>query len=331
MLTRCPQCATTFRVTPEQLRARQGRVRCGSCQRVFNALDTLVDAVPPPPRPAPAETALAESTLAAPEIAAPTADSSSDARPAVAAEFIEPVVAESPTNAPLHIEPPLADVTPSRPRPAEPAWLEAASATLSPSVGEAVAESVVPALGESSLVAAPAGDVQDFAAELEPLPDEEIRRRTWPWTLGALAALLGIASQTALHFRTEIALAYPDAKPALAAACVALGCALALPRQAELIGIEASDLSPDAEGKLTVSATLKNRAPFAQEYPALELTLTDTADRALVRRVLAPAEYLPPQTPLADGFGANAELIVNLLVETPGLSAAGYRLYLFYP
>uniref|UniRef100_UPI0035B25C0F MJ0042-type zinc finger domain-containing protein n=1 Tax=Devosia sp. TaxID=1871048 RepID=UPI0035B25C0F len=43
ILARCPACATTFRVRPEQLRARQGRVRCGHCQHAFNALETLVD------------------------------------------------------------------------------------------------------------------------------------------------------------------------------------------------------------------------------------------------------------------------------------------------
>ncbi|MCB1958819.1 MAG: zinc-ribbon domain-containing protein, partial [Rhodocyclaceae bacterium] len=43
MLTRCPACETSFRVRPEQLQARQGRVRCGHCSRPFNALESLVD------------------------------------------------------------------------------------------------------------------------------------------------------------------------------------------------------------------------------------------------------------------------------------------------
>ena len=46
MLTRCPSCATTFRISPEQLKARQGRVRCGKCRNVFNALETLVEEPP---------------------------------------------------------------------------------------------------------------------------------------------------------------------------------------------------------------------------------------------------------------------------------------------
>ena len=43
MLTRCPHCQTHFRVTAEQLKIRQGTVRCGACQEVFDALETLHD------------------------------------------------------------------------------------------------------------------------------------------------------------------------------------------------------------------------------------------------------------------------------------------------
>lgn len=37
MNTRCPQCQTVFRITAAQLKARDGKVRCGRCQHVFGA------------------------------------------------------------------------------------------------------------------------------------------------------------------------------------------------------------------------------------------------------------------------------------------------------
>ncbi|MFT5117893.1 MAG: putative Zn finger-like uncharacterized protein, partial [Kiritimatiellia bacterium] len=37
LITRCPQCATAFRVTTEALKVANGSVRCGSCLSVFNA------------------------------------------------------------------------------------------------------------------------------------------------------------------------------------------------------------------------------------------------------------------------------------------------------
>lgn len=41
MFTRCPHCRTVFRVTPQQLQASSGQVRCGRCQGVFDAFATL--------------------------------------------------------------------------------------------------------------------------------------------------------------------------------------------------------------------------------------------------------------------------------------------------
>ena len=59
MLTQCPNCETTFRVTSEILRVAQGQVRCGRCQTQFDALQRLIEerattaAEPQQPRPAP--------------------------------------------------------------------------------------------------------------------------------------------------------------------------------------------------------------------------------------------------------------------------------------
>lgn len=52
MLTQCPNCETTFRVTSEILRVAEGQVRCGRCQTQFNALQRLIDERPTQP-PAP--------------------------------------------------------------------------------------------------------------------------------------------------------------------------------------------------------------------------------------------------------------------------------------
>lgn len=42
MVTRCPKCATAFRVTSTQLESAKGAVRCGSCLHIFKAQDHLV-------------------------------------------------------------------------------------------------------------------------------------------------------------------------------------------------------------------------------------------------------------------------------------------------
>jgi predicted Zn finger-like uncharacterized protein len=41
--TGCPNCATKFRLTPEQLEIAEGMVRCGKCMGVFNASDNKIE------------------------------------------------------------------------------------------------------------------------------------------------------------------------------------------------------------------------------------------------------------------------------------------------
>lgn len=299
MLTRCPNCETTFRVTPEQLKARHGKVRCGECQEVFDALDALIEAAPTvaaptigePPQPTPE---LEPEVPARDEEAAPDAEVGDIAQVETGAEVEAEAEMSEPGPAP-ETEPELEPEPPAVPAPAE--HYQAA---------------------------------EPPAEEWLQAPEAPTPRLRWPWALGSVAAILLLALQTVMHFRTEIAVLHPDTKPLLTAACEAFGCTLLLPRKAELMSIETSDLHPEAEGRLTLTATLKNRAPFAQEHPHLELTLTDTADKALVRRVLAPAEYLPaPER--SPGFPAGKELPIELAIDAPGVPAAGYRLYLFYP
>lgn len=42
LVTLCPGCRTTFRVTPNQLKAHGGDVRCGQCGQIFNSFATLI-------------------------------------------------------------------------------------------------------------------------------------------------------------------------------------------------------------------------------------------------------------------------------------------------
>jgi predicted Zn finger-like uncharacterized protein len=48
MLTRCPECATRFRVHEQQLQIAEGTVRCGRCGCVFGARMYSIQALAPP-------------------------------------------------------------------------------------------------------------------------------------------------------------------------------------------------------------------------------------------------------------------------------------------
>jgi predicted Zn finger-like uncharacterized protein len=61
LVTRCPACRTAFRLVADQLRLRQGLVRCGQCDTVFDAREHLIE-VPAAPAPAAAPTSSPAST-----------------------------------------------------------------------------------------------------------------------------------------------------------------------------------------------------------------------------------------------------------------------------
>ncbi|WP_404365176.1 DUF3426 domain-containing protein [Marinobacter sp.] len=65
LLTRCPHCETRFRVTDQQLGIAKGKVRCGNCMDVFNAIEHQ-EKVQPGSRPAPAQPGARETTPAKP-------------------------------------------------------------------------------------------------------------------------------------------------------------------------------------------------------------------------------------------------------------------------
>jgi len=65
--TRCPGCRTIFRVTPQQLAIREGQVRCGHCQTVFDGNANMIS-LAPQPRAAPAGDDIDEAALGPPTV-----------------------------------------------------------------------------------------------------------------------------------------------------------------------------------------------------------------------------------------------------------------------
>mgnify|MGYP001050127737 CR=1 FL=1 len=192
-------------------------------------------------------------------------------------------------------------------------------------------DSIAPA---TSPAGSPDEDEDEDTSDTTDLP-EETRSPALSQALWAAAATLltlGVLAQGALVFRNEIALSSPQLRPALESLCAGLGCELPLPRHAADIAIESSDIQPDAsrEAYFTLHATLRNRAEFQQAWPHVEITLTDARDKALVRRVLEPAQWLPADAP-KDAFPARGETAIRVAFEAPGVAAAGYRVYAFYP
>ena len=335
MKTRCSNCQTTFRVTPDQLKARAGKVRCGQCQTVFNALDCLLEETP-------SSTAQAKTTPAVIPRHAPPAPTPP---PAPRTEVDLPAFV-APTPPPQSID---AHQSPNTQR--EPTLTEEKSSADSDisdtQPGDAPDEDMPPlseeeaqALGKATGLILPreTTEIPGYSKWSEgvmntqlSLPEEKVTR--WPFVIVALLLMIVLAGQLVFCFRSEIATLEPRLRTPLASFSKLFDAELPLPSRAELVSIETSDLQTDtAHGNLLVlTATVRNRANFAQAYPALELSLTDALDTAIARRVFLPSEYLSPKTPIDQPFAPNTDISVHLWLEAKELTAAGYRLYVFYP
>ncbi len=158
-------------------------------------------------------------------------------------------------------------------------------------------------------------------------------RRTWPWFIAALLLLLVIVAQAAYWFRVDIATQLPGLKPVLIQYCQLLNCTVPLPQNNDLLSIESSDLESDPAqlNQITLNALLRSRASYALAFPDLELTLNDTQDQALARRIFKPADYLPKTESETAGLLPLHELNIKLHLDTTDLKPSGYRLVLFYP
>ena len=157
--------------------------------------------------------------------------------------------------------------------------------------------------------------------------------RTLLWTVLALMLSMVLAVQALYALRTEIMVLVPQTRSYYTRVCESLGCMIGLPRLSNYLHIEESELKavdPSHPNEIQLLLSVRNRAPIELAYPAFELTLTNSLEQALARRVFMPAEYLPP-TAQAGGLKAGTELPIQLYLDTGALRASGYRLYLFYP
>lgn len=340
--TRCPGCATVFRVTPAQLALREGQVRCGHCRAVFDANEHVValDA------PAVDEMDVHDELAAGrPTVTLRSADALQPVEPAPARTPVDAVpAAAEPAPAPVDaatapIEPASAPVeTPAAPMEDAEARTERAPPETSidaTSSADSANKTSAPVDNEPNAASAPIDIAAlDRIGRFEWKPRKPLRDRPKALYAAAIALLLAtLALQAVAEYRDSLAAHAPPLRPLLQRICDLAGCSVEALRDAAALSIDASDLQADPahRGVLQLTATIRNRAAYAIAYPYLELTLTDASDRIVARRAFPPAEYSGGASTIAAGIPGNGEKLVTLMLDASATSQAGYRLYLFYP
>jgi predicted Zn finger-like uncharacterized protein len=329
LFTRCPECATTFRVTDETLKKARGQVRCGRCASVFNAYAELHDptaktfeAEPPPPQPAVERPPTSPTTPIAP--------------------------AATPTPTPSTVPPSTAVSTPPPSKPVEP----------DPTALSIGAASIADVVAEAKLAAAEQ-QADDGHAEVDPGPisatevDRVLDATTSPplpqalfewrsvggagerqtqsrgWAVAAVVALLAFGAQVTHHFRSAIA-GHPTFGPWVAQVYGALGAEITPNydvHQYEIIDwVATAEPNSRGLGSLKITARIQNHGPLRQPYPAVQLRLKDRWEAAVGSRMFTPAEYLPSDAPRGRLMSPGETTRAEIEVVDPGPDAYGFEL-----
>lgn len=344
LITRCPSCGTMFKVVPDQLRISQGWVRCGHCAEIFDASAHLQDR-----EPSQSPNAATDASMpgGAPVTAASAIASLAQARllEKNKQEALEQALAEEAALA-------LAGV------PDDPAGGEAADPPLYPpfsllrsdaeGAGDCVEDvNAVPLAGQTAAAAAaplersaasPDEDGTDGGAGDVSFVRQARRKAFWRrpgvralLLLAGLALAALLAAQLAVHERDRLAVRSPALRPVLDALCRPLGCAVGLPRQIESIVIDSSSFNKLRGDAYRLSFTLKNLAAIPVAMPAMELTLTDSQDQTVVRRVLLPSDLGASSSVLAAASEWSGTIAMGVSANGASSRIAGYRLLAFYP
>jgi predicted Zn finger-like uncharacterized protein len=151
--------------------------------------------------------------------------------------------------------------------------------------------------------------------------------RVLAWTLGSLVLALALLAQLTHHFRQDL-VRHPLVGPPLRSAYERLG--LPLSPDWDLAAFElrqwGNDSAAATDGRMSVRASLTNRAAFAQPHPVLRLELEDRFGETVAVRDFEPGEYLKDPSQASRMMGAGATTEAELLIADPGRDAVGYRL-----
>lgn len=315
LTTRCAHCHTLFRITAEKLRARAGRVRCGRCLQIFDALAGL--------EPDPSAAVAVPATRATPSLPPHLATVQ---EPAPEAVIFEQTGVEGRTDA-ASAATTATDPVESAALPAVENQVPKATAQSGSPPGETVHEEA----HATGVDAAPATqyaatDHNPFIAAA-PARAPEPRRRFY--ALASVLLVLLLAGQALYAYRGELAARHVLAREWVSTACDMAGCTVEIPQRPRQVMIEGSDLQvidPARPERIQLTATLRNHAAHAVGFPALDLVLTNANDHTLARRIFLPADYLPASIDRSAGLAPQAEMTVRLALDAGDLGASGFRL-----
>lgn len=358
LATRCPHCHTVFRVVADQLKLRDGLVRCGHCREVFDGRAYLCD---PPADDTPpvssSPSATPDAASAAPTATRPSTHegaSSSSSTASTASSSSSPVTGEKPV--PEMLTPTAIAALLGSP--------DESRAQMQHGPGRYMDDD------DPTVLTAPTASPSSRAQAHTPstVADRRPGAARVIWRVLMTLAVIALLCQWAWIERAALV----DRVPALHGLFAAIGrpmhVAVGLPRQPDMIQISSVTLVTDAVGSngdsdkdsgvasaaaaspvtasdasatsadaptdsvpMTLTVFVRNEADHALAWPSLELTLSDIDGKPVVRRVFSANDYVTGATMRDAGLAPRSERTIRLRLSAQAALASNYRVLAFYP
>ncbi|MEX2476371.1 DUF3426 domain-containing protein [Marinobacter sp.] len=362
--TRCPKCDTRFRVTDEQLSIAKGKVRCGNCMDVFNAIDHQM--VPPAPTKPASEPPITGKSLDSGESASgfsadddfvfadnPEEDAAEGKYTGTNLTFSDDELSDSFRT--VHERPEMvADESQQADNDVDESWAEAMLSEdpePRPAIKPAArpdAEPLPPEPAakrtEEPLDTTTKAPLSPQATDDEPLntrhPYHDLRRepvsvgggsggrlRSFLWAVVVLA-LLGMLVAQVVWFQFDRLSAIPELRPFYEQGCELAGCELK-----PLIDVDAIQsrklvvrTDPEDRTRLMVEAVIINRAAFEQPFPAIALTFSNLNGDVVAQSMFTPDEYIAGEGRELNAMPTEAPVRIAIRIRDPGRDAVNYNI-----
>lgn len=346
LATRCPHCHTVFRVVADQLKLRDGLVRCGHCREVFDGRVYLCDPpaddengsmpdMPPGAVGAPAPTAA--DAMASASGDAPPGDTASADKPPVP-EMLTPTAIAALLGAP-----------------------DESRAQMRHGPGRYIDDE------DATVLTAPTAQAVSATNRAQPQKPRPGAARVI-WRILMALAVVALLAQWAWLERAALV----DRMPALRGVFATIGRPLHVtigpPRQPDMIQISSVTLVTDPDAghdsatgaandsanlpgniaandgtasgasaptddtvPMTLTVFMRNQASYAVAWPSLELTLSDIDGKPVVRRVFSANDYVSDGAQREAGLSPRNERTIRLRLSAQAALASNFRVLAFYP
>jgi predicted Zn finger-like uncharacterized protein len=350
MITRCPKCATAFRVTPAQLAVADGSVRCGSCLSVFKALDQINKTVNKN-RVQQANKLSTTKVVPTPaSMVSPKKDNQTIQFTKVGKTFSEKEnIVDAYSNVHDVSEETIAvnDSDRQKQEPKTTTNLHKQEGSFqkptinhikhSKNDNEAVDCNTVEGVDRISLRGIPHGKGA-LLSTIQPAPvemlwnEDKSTNRVWLWFFGVILLILLMAFQIATFEFQNLSKVDPY-RSIYRVMCPVLRCAL--PDLVDTTKIRVSNLilrsHPTINGVLVIDTILVNSAKFAQPYPDLSLEFNDINNKKIAFRQFYAGEYLGGELAGTTLMPVNQPVQLSIEIVDPGPEAVNYQMYVAQP